>query len=295
MKSKLLSGTLFVLLVVAPIAMLALGSFVVYQDMTFKEAIATYVSTSDKVVKISESTATYDQTNYETRYEYTHNYVYNVDGKEYHLKKVSSFNEPEKEITVKYNPNDPNDTTTGTPWILFGTCLILSLFMISVYICCFCNIKWFNNFIDKINVFKNISTEKSLFVLFVAIAIVSSGFLLRNAYVLIRYKETDLIHVQTKTYKLTGSSTGELYDHDFYYMVDDNSYPFKVKGTERTKEKFKTVRYLPSNPKEALEGSKIWNIVGLTCFGLALYFSIAIASDMNKKIPDNKNLKKGKK
>ena len=44
--------------------------------------------TSDKVVKISKSTATYDQTNYETRYEYTHNYVYNVDGKEYHLKNI---------------------------------------------------------------------------------------------------------------------------------------------------------------------------------------------------------------
>ena len=30
-------------------------------------------------------------------------------------------------------------------------------------------------------------------------------------------------------------------------------------------------------------------------FWACTYFSIAIASDMNKKIPDNRNLKKGKK
>ncbi len=293
MKGKLLSITLFVLLVVVPVALLTLCSYVMYQDATFKEITATYVSTSDKVEKISESTATYDQTNYQTRYEYTHNYVYKVDGKEYHLKQVSPFNEPEKEITVKYNPNDPNETITGNSWILFGAGFLLSIFMLSVYIYCFCNIKWFNNLIDKINVFKNISTEKSLFVLFVAIAIVSAVFLLRNAYVFMRYKETDLIHVQTKTYKLTGSSNKELYDYDFYYMVDDKSYEFKVKGTERTKDKFKTVRYLPSNPKEALEGSKIWNIIGITSFGIALYFSIAIATDMNKQLKNDK--KKGKK
>ena len=291
MKSKLLSGTLFVLLVVVPVALLVLCSYVIYQDSTFKEATATYVSTSDKVKKISESTATYDQTNYQTRYEYTHNYVYKVDGKEYHLKKVSSFNEPEKEIIVKYNPNNPNDTMTGNPWILFGAGLLLSIVMLSVYIYNFCNIKWFNNFIDKINVFKNFSTEKALFVFFISIAIISSVLLLRNAYVLMRYKETDLIYVQTKTYKLTGSSNKELYDHDFYYMVDDNSYPFKVKETEKSKDKFKTIRYLPSNPKEAIEGSKVWNLVGLTSFGIALYFSIAIARDMNKNISE----KKGKK
>lgn len=293
MKGKLLSITLFVLLVVVPVALLTLCSYVMYQDATFKEITATYVSTSDKVKKISESTATYDQTNYKIRYEYTHNYVYKVDGKEHHLKQVSSFNEPEKEITVKYNPNDPNETITGNSWILFGAGFLLSIFMLSVYIYCFCNIKWFNNLIDKINVFKNISTKKSLFVLFVAIAIVSAVFLLRNAYVFMRYKETDLIHVQTKTYKLTGSSNKELYDYDFYYMVDDKSYEFKVKGTERTKDKFKTVRYLPSNPKEALEGSKIWNIIGITSFGIALYFSIAIARDMNKQLKNDK--KKGKK
>ena len=291
MKSKLLSGTLFVLLVAVPVALLVLCSYVIYQDATFKEATATYVSTSDKVKKISESTATYDQTNYQTRYEYTHNYVYKVDGKEYHLKKVSSFDEPEKEIIVKYNPNNPNDTMTGNPWILFGAGLLLSIVMLSVYIYNFCNIKWFNNFIDKINVFKNFSTEKALFVFFISIAIISSVLLLRNAYVLMRYKETDLIYVQTKTYKLTGSSNKELYDHDFYYMVDDNSYPFKVKETEKSKDKFKTIRYLPSNPKEAIEGSKVWNLVGLTSFGIALYFSIAIARDMNKNISE----KKGKK
>ena len=188
MKSKLLSGTLFVLLVVVPVALLVLCSYVIYQDSTFKETTATYISTSDKVVKKEESTATYDQTNYQTRYEYTHNYVYKVDGKEYHLKKVSSFNEPEKEIIVKYNPNDPNDTMTGNPWILFGAGLLLSIVMLSVYIYNFCNIKWFNNFIDKINVFKNFSTEKALFVFFISIAIISSVLLLRNAYVLMRYK-----------------------------------------------------------------------------------------------------------
>ena len=135
MKGKLLGCTFFILLVVVPIVMLALGSFVMYQYSTFKETTATYVSTSDKVKKISKSVPTYDQTNYETRYEYTHNYVYNVDGKEYYLKKASSFNDPEKVITVKYNPNNPNDTMTGTPWILFGGILLLSVFILSVYIC----------------------------------------------------------------------------------------------------------------------------------------------------------------
>lgn len=295
MKGKLLSITFFVLLVVVPVSLIVLCSFVMYQDATFKEVTATYVSTSDKVVKISESTPTYDQTNYETRYEYTHNYVYKVDGKEYHLKKVSSFNEPEKEIIIKYNPNDPNDTMTGSPWILFGSGVLLSLFMLSVYVYSFCNIKWFNNFIDKINIFKNTSTEKILYVFFISVAIISSVLLLRNAYVLMKYKETDLIHVQTVTYKLTGSSNKELYDYDFYYMVDDNSYPFKVKGTESSLDKYKTIRYLPSNPKESIEGSKVWNIVGITSFGIALYFSIAIARDMNKKLKDNINVKKGKK
>lgn len=294
MKGKLLSGTLFVLLVVVPVSIIALCSYVMYQDATFKETTATYVSTSDKVVKKKESTATYDQTNYQTRYEYTHNYVYKVDGKEYHLKQVSSFNEPEKEITVKYNPNDPNETITGNSWVLFGAGLLLSIFMISIYIYSFCNIKWFNSFIDKINVFKNFSTEKALFVFFISIAIISSVFILRNAYVLMRYKETDLIHVQTKTYKLTGSSNKELYDYDFYYMVDDNSYPFKVKGTESSVDKYKTIRYLPSNPKEAIEGSKVWNVVGLTCFGIAFYFSNAIARDMNKKVEKYTDKKKGK-
>ena len=67
MKGKLLGCTFFILLVVVPIAMLALGSFVMYQYATFKETTATYVSTSDKVEKISESVPTYDQTNYKTR------------------------------------------------------------------------------------------------------------------------------------------------------------------------------------------------------------------------------------
>ena len=150
-----------------------------YKNVVFLQAKAEYNKTSDIVIK--------QQRDEKEVSIYTHYYDYNLSGKTYEYVKKSDNKNPDKIITIYYNPYDPTDINVSDGSIYFVSGFIGSMMILLAYINMRNRNKKICNFLEKLTIthksnINSIILKIDVFVFLISTyyAVINTGKMINN-------------------------------------------------------------------------------------------------------------------